>query len=160
MTELSVRNQTLAFIGVFVSLIAYYAVTTPTPLTLQAAPLQAGDRCFRCQRAITDRSIAVEGVARAGEDVRKFKTVACMLKYLRESDDPLDILVTDFSSRRFTQARFATYVRTTIDKDTGQIDYAAFRVPADAQRFAANTGAALLDWNAVQAAERAHPLIQ
>jgi hypothetical protein len=158
MTQSNMKTQTLVFLAVFVGLVAYHMGTTATPVTLQAASLQTGDRCFRCQRLIVDRSIAVEGIGRDG--VRKFKTIACMLKYLRDSNDQLDILVTDVASNRFTQARFANFVRTTIDDSTGEVDYKAFRTAADARQSAVASGTTLLDWEAVQAAERANPLIR
>jgi hypothetical protein len=160
MTPTSVRNQTLGFVFVFVGLVAYHAWTTPPSLTLQAVPIAAGEQCYRCQRTITDRSIAAEGLAVEEGIVRKFKTIACMLKYLRDSGEGLDILVTDATSKRLTQARWATFVRTTVDEPSGAVDYIAFRQPPDARRFAAQHGSIPLDWAAVQASERQQPLIR
>lgn len=158
MTQSGVKAQTIVFLAALVGLVGYHIGTTPTPLPLQAASLQTGDRCARCQRLIVDRTTVAEGIGRDG--VRKFKTIACMLKYLRDSNDQLDILVTDVASNRFTQARFANFVRTTIDETTGEIDYKAFRTVADAHQLALRSGTTPLDWDAVQAAERANPTIR
>lgn len=159
MTPHSARNQTLGFLLVIGGLVVNHAWTTPTPLTLQAAPIAAGEKCHRCQRTITDRAIAAEGITADRGTVRKFKTIACMTKYLRDSGEHLDILVTDFSSGRLTQARWATFVRTAITP-AGDIDYVAFRNAVDGRRYAAGTSAEPLDWEFVQASERQNPLIR
>jgi len=128
------------------------------PITLKAAPIHAGDRCYRCQRLITDRSLAAEGIGAPGVGVRKFRTVACMLKYLKESNEKLDVLVTDSPSGRFTQPQWASFVRTTIDMRTGEEDYLAFREPWSARGFATKQGTTPMDWETVQALDRVHPL--
>jgi len=128
------------------------------PITLKAAPIHAGDRCYRCQRLITDRSLAAEGIGAPGVGVRKFRTVACMLKYLKESNEKLDVLVTDSPSGRFTQPQWASFVRTTIDMRTGEEDYLAFREPWSARGFANKQSTTPMDWETVQALDRVHPL--
>jgi hypothetical protein len=158
MTLESLRTPTLAAIFVAAGVIGHHVWTAPTPLPLQAAPIADGELCHRCQRVIADRAIAAEGIAADGS-VRKFKTIACMTKYLRDSGETLDILVADFPSRRFTQARWATFVRTTITPQ-GDVDYVAFRQPADARWYASGTQASRLDWTTVQESERRNPLIR
>lgn len=128
-----------------------------TPTTMRAATIHAGDRCYRCGRVIADRSLAAEGIGPAGV-VRKFRTLACMLKYQNQSNEQLDLLVTDARSGRFTLPEFASFVRTTIDERTGDQDYLAFREVWAAERLAARQSTRPMDWESVQASERAHSL--
>jgi hypothetical protein len=123
-------------------------------------PIHAGDRCHRCQRPITERSLAAEGISPAGVGVRKFRNVACMLKYLKESNEQLDVVVTDHTSGRFVRPQGSSFVRTTIDTRTGEEGYVAFYHPWSASRFAAIQGATVVDWETVQAMERVHSLAQ
>lgn len=124
----------------------------------KAAPIQAGDVCHRCARVITDQSLAAEGIAASDGAVRKFRTVACMLAYLTESGEKLDILVTDLASGRLTQARWASFVRTTVDRRTGAEDYVAFGEHGAARQFAHAQDAGPMSWTAMRAAERRDPL--
>lgn len=141
--------------AVVIVLGAILGCTTPT--TMRAATIHAGDRCYRCGRVIADRSLAAEGIGPAGV-VRKFRTVACMLKYQNQSNEKLDLLVTDARAGRFTLPEFASFVRTTIDERTGDQDYLAFREVWAAERLAARQSTKPMDWESVQASERAHSL--
>lgn len=123
-------------------------------------PIRAGDRCHRCQRLITDRSLAAEGIGAPGVGVRKFRNVACMLKYLNQSNERLDLLVTDDPSGRFVRPQWASFVRTVIDMRTGEEGYVAFQYPWSARGFAANQGTTPMDWETVQVSERVHSLAQ
>jgi hypothetical protein len=123
-------------------------------------PIHAGDRCHRCQRIITDRSVAAEGIGTAGVGVRQFRNVACMLKYLNDTNEKLDILVTDHTSGRFVRPQGTSFVRTTIDRRTGEEGYVAFYHPWSASGFAAKHRAPVQDWETVQAMERVHSLAE
>jgi hypothetical protein len=153
---LTIVDKAVLALVVVGTLAATLAFTVP--ITLKADPIRAGDRCYRCQRLITDRSLAAEGIGAPGVGVRKFRTVACMLKYLNESNENLDVLVTDSPSGRFTQPQWASFVRTTIDMRTGEEDYVAFREPWSARRFADKQSTTPMDWETVQALDRVHPL--
>jgi len=151
--------------------IAFALVAVAIPTTMKGAvdqliaagnrvPIRVGDRCYRCQRVITNRLLAAEGINAEGVGVRKFRTVACMLKYLNQSNENLEVLVTDHGSGRFIRPKWASFVRTKIDTRTGQEDYVAFYQPWAASGFAARQGTGPMDWEAVQASERVHSLAQ
>jgi len=151
--------------------IAFLVLVLVVPTTMQGAidqliavgsrvPIRAGDRCYRCQRLITDRSLAAEGVGAPGVGVRKFRNVACMLKYLNHSNEKLDVFVTDKPSGRFVRAPWASFVRTIIDRRTGEEGYVAFEQPRSARGFAAKRSTTPMDWERVQALERVHSLAQ
>jgi hypothetical protein len=123
-------------------------------------PILEGDRCHRCQRLITDRAVAAEGLGAPGVGVRKFRNVACMLKYVNDTGERLDLLVTDNRSRRLVRPAWASFVRTTIDRRTGEEGYLAFHERALATTYAARHGGTMLDWPTVRASERAHSLAQ
>lgn len=143
-----------AFVLAIVAALTALALAAPAS---KAVPIQAGDICHRCERIITERSLAAEGVASDGA-VRKFRTVACMLAYLTESGEKLDILVTDLRSGRLTQSRWASFVRTTVDRRTGAENYVAFGDQGAARQFAARQQTAPMSWKAMQSAERRDPL--
>jgi hypothetical protein len=157
-------NATLATIALVLLVFALTTALNGGIAELIAArdrvPIHEGDLCHRCQRLITDPSVAAEGIGFPGVGVRKFRNIACMLKYVNDTRERLDLLVTDHRSGRFMRPGWAAFVRTTIDPRTGEEGYVAFRERALAITYARRHGGTTLDWPAVQASERAHSLAQ
>ena len=145
----------LAFVGALGVVIG----STSWTAVWSANPIRAGDRCYRCQRVITDRFVAAETIGAHGFVAYKFRTVACMLTYLDRTDQSFDqILVTDYPTGRLVPVSEATFVRTAIDWRTGErhygigeFDYVAFRYRRAAERFATGRGAMPMDWETVRA---------
>ena len=143
----------LAFVAELVGMVGF--------TTASAVPIQAGERCYRCQRVINDRLVAAEAIGTRGLVAYKFRTVACMVKYLNEANHSFDqILVTDYSSGTLVPVSEAIFVRTAIDWRTGErhygigeLDYVAFRYRHAAERFAAGRGATPMDWETVRAVQ-------
>jgi hypothetical protein len=128
-----------------------------------AVPIQIGDRCERCGRAIVDRYVAAEAIGPHDGVAYKFRTVRCLLKYLEKV--PVlyfdEILVADYQTGRLFPVSKASFVRMNLDWRTGErhygtgdADYVAFQSSASAERLAASLGTAPLDWKEVQAFER------
>jgi len=159
-----VVNGAFGIVACVVLVVAFPTVLKGTVDRVIAAgnrvSIRSGDRCDRCQRIITDRSLAAEGIGPAGVGVRKFRNVACMLKYLNQSNEKLDVLVTDHSSGQFVRPKGTSFVRTTIDRRTGEEGYVAFYHPWSASGFAATQGTTVVDWETVQAMERVHSLAE
>ena len=153
-----VVNGAFGIIACAVLVVAFPSVLKGTIDQVVAAgnrvPIHVGERCYRCQRVIAEGAVAAEGIGPAGAGVRKFRNVACMLKYLNDSHEKLDIVVTDHVSGRFVRPQGSSFVRTTIDPRTGEQGYVAFYHPWSASRFAAKAGSTVMNWETVQAAER------
>jgi hypothetical protein len=164
-------RQVVAVIGnLAAGAIAVGVIVFAMPTTIRGAidewtafgkrtPIRSGELCDRCQRPIIDVTLAAEGL---GDDadggVRKFRTLACMLKYLNRSNEELDVVVTDKLSGRFVRPQFARFVRTVVDSRTGEGTYVAFQQPWSASSFAAKAGGTPMDWESVQASERVRSL--
>ena len=119
--------------------------------SLAPAPISAGDICFRCSRVITNVKFAGE-VIDPGGFVFKFRTVGCPSKYLADHPtQPKAVFVTDLASGKLVRAEAATFVRTVIDENTNERDYAAFRLVSDAASFAREKSAEAIDWHSVVA---------
>jgi hypothetical protein len=119
LTELKARGArivsgALGIIACAVLVVAFPTVMKGTFDQVIAAgnrvPIHTGDECHRCQRIITERSVSAEGISPGGAPVRKFRNVACMLKYLNESNEKLDVVVTDHTSGRFVRPQGANKI--------------------------------------------------
>jgi hypothetical protein len=115
------------------------------------APIKvsAGDQCMRCRRIIQDPNLAGELVYSRGW-IEKFRTPACMAKYVvADRDGGHDAYVTDYRSGKFVRAERATYVPVVLDRNTGETDYRAFRLKADADAAARELQTTAVDWQTV-----------
>ena len=123
---------------------------------VRPTPVVPGDRCYRCDRLISDRWVAAETVTEDGVPYR-FRTVRCMLAYLTATERVFERLyVADDQTGRFVDVERAVFVRVRIDLHTrqpnygiGETDYVAFSSLKAAERFAADRGEETMSWPAV-----------
>src|SRR5215208_1577550 len=109
--------------------------------------IAAGDQCFRCRRSIVDEKVATETID-ANRFVSKFRGPGCMAKYLvNHPDATATIFVTDYTTGKMTAPQNAQYVPVIVDRNTGETDYRAYRVPAEAAAAAAELHAMPLGWD-------------
>ena len=129
-------------------------VTLLACASVKPVPVQAGDTCFGCRRAIGDVRIAAEMI----DGLRApfpFRTPACMARYVKGHPEHAvtALFVTDRTSGKMLPVRDAFFVPTVIPvpgRKFGENDYAAFGSKADAEAFRAG-GAAVLSWTQVVA---------
>lgn len=127
--------------------------------SLKAVPISPGERCIRCERVISDRFVATEAIwAETGGVASKFRTVRCMLTYLKETAAPAgEIYVADGETGKLVAVEKAVFVPVSIDTFTGEpgygigeLDYVGFRSARAAERFAAARGVSTMSWPAVE----------
>jgi hypothetical protein len=127
--------------------------TATACMSIQAAPVQVGDRCLRCRQSIGDVRLAGEIIDRLKAPF-PFRTAGCLAKYLKAhpAEEVAAVFVADNRSGRLIAADAAWFVPTVLtgaDGRTKQDDYVAFRSRADADRF--RDGRPLLRWPQVLA---------
>ena len=116
------------------------AATLLACASIQPAPVQAGDRCLRCRRPVSDLRLAGEII----DNMRApfpFRTAGCMAKYVKQNGGQgfTAIFVTDYRTGRMLPASSAWFVPTQVpmlDGKRTEADYLAFgsRRDADAAR--------------------------
>jgi hypothetical protein len=110
--------------------------------------VNAGDQCFRCRRTIGDTKVA--GEILNGPMATKYRGPGCLAKYLAAHPDETGVLlVTDFGSGKMIPPAKAVFVPVVVDPNTGETDYRAYRVRADADIAARELHTAPIGWNAV-----------
>jgi len=113
--------------------------------------IAAGDQCFRCRRYISDERVATESID-ANRFVSKFRGPGCMAKYLvNHPDEKSTLYVTDFSTGKMMTPDAGFYVNEVVDRNTGETDYRAYRVKAEADAYAAQVRSTPISWDAVLA---------
>jgi hypothetical protein len=115
------------------------------------APIKvaAGDQCYRCRRSILSERVATETID-SNRFVSKFRGPGCMAKYLvAHQDQQPTIFVTDYSTGRMMAPGQAFYVSELVDRNTGEVEYRAYRQQADAEAFALETRAVPIGWDEV-----------
>ena len=125
------------------------AATVLACASVKPAPVQAGDRCLRCGRVVSDVRLAAEMI----DSLRApfpFRTAGCMAKYVKEhADRPVTALfVTDQTTGRMILIGDAWFVPTVLpvpERKIGENDFAAFGSRAAAEAFRAGR-APLLRW--------------
>ena len=126
--------------------------------TVDPVAIVPGDRCYRCSRLLNDRFVAAEAIpAEADMAILKFRTVRCMLAYLKDTELAVEQLyVADDQTGALTKAETMVFVPVSIDAFTaethygiGDVDYVAFRSRSVAERFAARHGVQTMSWPAV-----------
>jgi len=116
--------------------------------------INAGDQCYRCHRYIHNDRVATETID-SNLFVSKFLGPGCMAKYLAAHPDQRpSIFVTDYTSGRMMAPQQAFYVPELVDRNTGEIEYRAYRQPAQAQEFAAEVDAIPITWDELLASAR------
>lgn len=125
------------------------AIVAASCSTVAPVKVSAGDQCIRCRRTIQDTRLAGELVYKGGL-VEKFRAPGCMAKYLAAYPATnAQVFVTDYTSGRFLKASEAVYVPVVMDRNTGEMDYRAYKVRADADVASRELQAAPVDWNAI-----------
>ena len=120
-------------------------------------PISPGDRCSRCNRLLSDRFVAAEMIAEPTSVAHKFRTIRCMLTYLKESSTPVkQLFVADDGTGKLIDVEDAVFVPVLIDAHTaeanygiGETDYVAFGSEGAAERFAAENRTTTMSWPAV-----------
>lgn len=144
-------------VALLVTLLA--AQTAIAGSSLKAVAISPGERCVRCERVISDRFLAAEAIwVQRGGVVGKFRTVRCMLTYLKEAAAPPgQIYVADGQTGKLVAVEKAVFVPVSIDTFTGdpgygigETDYVAFRSARAAEQFAAARGVSTMSWPAVE----------
>jgi hypothetical protein len=116
--------------------------------------VQSGDQCVRCRRIIQEPKVAAE-IVNTGGLIEKFRGPGCMAKYLATAPTgQADIYVTDYVSGKLINANGASYVPVLLDRYTGETDYRAYKLRADAVAASQELGAVIFDWSAVLAKAR------
>lgn len=131
------------------SLLLMLAIGAASCSSVAPVKITAGDQCVRCRRIIQDPRFGGELVYKGGL-VDKFKAPGCMAKYLTTYPaTTASIFVTDFSSGKFVNASEAVYVPVLVDRNTGEADYRAYKVKAEADNAARELQTTPVDWNTV-----------
>jgi len=113
-------------------------------------PVNAGDTCETCKKAITDVKFAGEVITPQGV-VLKFRTPECLANYVRQHPEGVAAkYVTDYSSGRMIRPESATYVRTVLDENTREMTHAAFLRLNDAVVFGKDRVSSPVDWLMIQ----------
>ena len=113
------------------------AATLAACASIQPAPVQAGDRCLRCRRAVADLRLAGEII----DNMRApfpFRTPGCMAKYVKANGGQgfVAVFVTDYRTGRMVPASAAWFVPTELETQDGkrtEADYLAFASRRDAE---------------------------
>jgi nitrous oxide reductase accessory protein NosL len=104
---------------------------------------------------ISDRFVAAEIIGESG--VNKFRTIRCMLAYVRETGTPVkQVFAADEQTGTLVDVEKAVFVPVSIDVFTGEesygigdTDYIAFKSTRAAERFAADHGVKTMSWPSV-----------
>ena len=119
--------------------------------TVAPVKVASGDQCFRCRRYISDERVAAEAID-TNRFVSKFRGPGCMAKYLvNHPTDKSTRYVTDYSTGKMMTPDAGFYVSEVVDRKTGETDYRAYRVKAEADAYAAQVHTTPIGWDAVLA---------
>ena len=104
--------------------------------SIQPAPVQVGDRCVRCRRAISDLKLAGEIIDQLKAPF-PLRTAGCLAKYMKAHPDQqvTAVFVTDYRTGRMLPADEAWFVPSALmwpDGKKTEEDYLAFRSRSDA----------------------------
>jgi hypothetical protein len=130
---------------VLLSLVPILALSCSSIAPVRVA---AGDQCFRCRRTIVNAQVA--GEILNGGLATKYRGPGCLAKYLAAHPDETGALfVTDYASGRMIPPALAAYVPVVVDANTGETDYRAYSVKADADVAARELHTATVGWGSV-----------
>jgi hypothetical protein len=134
-------SRTAGFCSVLIT-VAAIACATVAP-----AKIISGDQCFRCRRNITDTNLAAERVTAF---VEKFRAPGCMAKYLvTHADEAGPIFVTDYGTGKMISPDTAFFVPIVLDAVTGETDYRAYHLKAEANQAAIVFHTVPVNWQTV-----------
>jgi hypothetical protein len=139
---MSIRHVAVGALAVL-ALIPLGSCTSATPVKVTA-----GDQCFRCRRTIPDERVASEIIS--ANFVSKFRAPGCMAKYI--VDHPADggtVFVTDYTTGKMIAPEAAYFVPLTVNVNTGERDYRAYRLKTVADLAAADLNTTPVDWTTV-----------
>jgi hypothetical protein len=118
--------------------------------SFSSVPIKTGEVCAMCGQSITDVRFAAEAISPQGV-VSKFRTTECLAKHVRRQPENVAAkFVTDFNTGRMIRPESATYVRTTINENTGEKAYVAFSSVKDAVELSKKTMESPIDWLRIQ----------
>jgi len=130
---------------VLLSLVSILALSCSS---ISPVRVTAGDQCFRCRRTIVDTQVA--GEILNGGLATKYRGPGCLAKYLAAHPDETGVLfVTDFASGRLMPPASAAFVPVVVDHNTGETDYRAYKVKADADVAARELHTTPVGWDTV-----------
>jgi hypothetical protein len=133
----------------FTACLAFATLATIACSTIAPVKVAAGDQCFRCRRYISETRVATEAID-ANQFVSKFRGPGCMAKYLvNHPDEKSTLYVTDFTTGKMMTPDAGFYVSEVVDGKTGETDYRAYRVKAEADAYAAQAHTAPIGWDGV-----------
>ena len=137
------RAVTIAFVALLAA-----ACSSAAPL-----PITGSDVCFNCRRPINDPSMAGEVITNTNQAL-KFKTTACMVRWLKENPEVAStakaVYVTDYTTGRIIKATTATFVPfVMVERYTKTADYIAFYAPENAATAAAEHKSTPVRWQQV-----------
>jgi hypothetical protein len=136
----AVRTAGLGLLSVFV-----LSCSSVAPIKVAA-----GDQCYRCRRYISNERLATETIDN-NRFVSKFRGPACMAKYLVAHPDQQPVIfVTDYTTGRMMAPQHAFYAPELVDRNTGEVEYRAYRQQAQADAFAAEADAIPITWDALR----------
>jgi hypothetical protein len=139
---MSIRHVAVGVLAVF-ALIPLGSCTSVAPVKVTA-----GDQCFRCRRTIPDERVAAEIIS--ANFVSKFRAPGCMAKYVVDHpEDHGTVFVTDYTTGKMIPPESAYFVPLTVNVDTGERDYRAYRLKTIADLAAADLNTTAVDWNTV-----------
>jgi hypothetical protein len=135
----------------FTVCVAAAVLATMACTTVAPVKVASGDQCFRCRRYISDERVAAEAID-TNRFVSKFRGPGCMAKYLvNHPTDKSTRYVTDYSTGKMMTPDAGFYVSEVVDRKTGETDYRAYRVKAEADAYAAQVHTTPIGWDAVLA---------
>jgi len=131
-----------------VALAAVGALLALSCSSVKPMAIQDGDQCFRCRRPIVEKAMAAEMLD--GTFASKFRTSGCMAKYLTEHPaETGTTFVTDYATGKWLTPDRALFVPVVVNRDTGERDYRAYSLKADADKAAAEFQSVPIDWKTV-----------
>ena len=127
--------------------IAALALGVLSCTSIRPVKINAGEQCFRCRRTINDTRLAGERITGF---VEKFRTPACMASYVvNNPEEQGPIFVTDYTTGELVDANVAFFVPVVLNDITGERDYRAYALRAEAVTAASDLHTVPIDWNAV-----------
>ena len=126
---------------------AFIAVVVVGCTSIRPVRINAGEQCFSCRRTIADVHLATERITGF---VEKFRAPGCMAKYIvAHPDETGPVFVTDYATGSMVDPDEAFFVPVTLDAVTGESDYRAYTLKADADRAAVELHTVPVDWQTV-----------
>jgi hypothetical protein len=103
---------------------------------------------------ISDRYLAAEMIDRNGF-VSKYRGPGCLAKYLADHpDETATLYATDYATGRMFSPSQLLFVPVVLNRATGESDYQAYRLKADAFSVAERDHTTPVDWQKVLAKAR------